>query len=118
MCHALLVIFIFGAAAALAGRVNLCGKGPAPGEPRAAMEKNAVTNHRVLLDAANGVVTNSMLAIGGHNYQTLTEGVNWLEGDSQYMVMKEWFRRQQRPIQTPTDQRIVRQAMIAGNSGQ
>lgn len=37
------------------------------------------------------IVTNSMLAAGGHNYQTLTRGENRKELGSQYEIVKNWM---------------------------
>lgn len=55
------------------------------------------------------VVTNSMLAQGGHNYQTLTKGDQQKEHDSQYEIIRRWFRENS-PMVTPPLGRI-RQAI-------
>ena len=65
-----------------------------------------VGDHRLQNDATYRVVTNSMLASGGHNQQTLKQGREVREHGSQYETIKEWFRHNS-PIRTPTLGRIV-----------
>lgn len=51
------------------------------------------------------VVTNSMLAGGGHNYRTLTKGGKRTEHGSQYEAIRRWFERNS-PVATPPAGRI------------
>lgn len=51
------------------------------------------------------VVTNSMLAGGGHNYQTLTMGENRAEHGSYYETIQRWFEKNS-PVATPPTGRI------------
>lgn len=53
------------------------------------------------------VATNSMLAAGGHNYQTLTRGRERAEGGSQYEVIRKWFGKNS-PVAPPAPGRIER----------
>ena len=56
------------------------------------------------------VVTNSMLAGGGHNYRTLTKGEKRAEHGSQYETIRQWFEKNS-PVATPTTGRIEKVAM-------
>jgi 2',3'-cyclic-nucleotide 2'-phosphodiesterase (5'-nucleotidase family) len=51
------------------------------------------------------VVTNSMLAGGGHNYRTLTKGEKRTEHGSPYEMIRGWFRKNS-PVATPPTGRI------------
>lgn len=51
------------------------------------------------------VVTNSMLAGGGHNYRTLTKGEKRTEHGSQYEMVRRWVGKNS-PVATPTPGRI------------
>ena len=51
------------------------------------------------------VVTNSMLAGGGHSYRTLTKGEKRTEHGSQYETIRQWFEKNS-PVATPTTGRI------------
>jgi len=51
------------------------------------------------------IVTNSMLAAGGHNYQTLTKGEKTKELGSQYELIRRWFTDHS-PVATPPLGRI------------
>ncbi len=53
------------------------------------------------------VATNSMLAAGGHNYQTLTKGRELAEQGSQYEAIRKWFRTNS-PVAAPEPGRIER----------
>lgn len=52
------------------------------------------------------VATNAMLAAGGHNYKTLTEGRGRAEHGSQYDMIRAWFKKNS-PVNTPKPGRIV-----------
>lgn len=56
------------------------------------------------------VVTNSMLAGGGHNYRTLTKGEQRAEHGSQYETIRRWFGKNS-PVATPPTGRIEKAAM-------
>lgn len=56
------------------------------------------------------VVTNSMLAGGGHNYRTLTKGEKRVEHGSQYETIRRWFEKNS-PVATPPPGRIEKSAM-------
>jgi 2',3'-cyclic-nucleotide 2'-phosphodiesterase (5'-nucleotidase family) len=45
-------------------------------------------------DRVYTVVTNAMLAEGGHNYRTFLEGLNKKEGKEVYAIVRTWFQRQ------------------------
>ncbi|MCE9562958.1 MAG: 5'-nucleotidase C-terminal domain-containing protein, partial [Planctomycetes bacterium] len=51
------------------------------------------------------VVTNTMLAGGGHNYRTLTKGTGKAEHGSQYEMIRAWFGKNS-PVTTPKLGRI------------
>jgi 5'-nucleotidase / UDP-sugar diphosphatase len=51
------------------------------------------------------VVTNTMLAGGGHNYKALTGGEKMVEHGSQYEAIRRWFARKG-AVTTPTPGRI------------
>ena len=53
------------------------------------------------------VVTNSMLAAGGHNYLTLTKGENRREVGSQYEIVKNWMTGHS-PVSPPPLGRIAK----------
>ncbi len=53
------------------------------------------------------VVTNSMLAAGGHNYQTFTKGKGRKELGSQYEMIRRWFADHS-PVVTPPIGRIAK----------
>ena len=55
------------------------------------------------------VVTNSMLAGGGHSYRTLTKGEKRTEHGSQYETIRQWFEKNS-PVATPTTGRIEKVA--------
>ena len=56
------------------------------------------------------VVTNSMLAGGGHNYRTLTKGENRVEHDSQFETIRRWVEKNS-PVATPKTGRIAKAIM-------
>ena len=56
------------------------------------------------------VVTNSMLAGGGHNYRTLTKGENRVEHDSQFETIRRWVEKNS-PVATPKTGRITKAIM-------
>ena len=56
------------------------------------------------------VVTNSMLAGGGHNYRTLTKGEKRAEHGSQYETIRRWFERNS-PVATPPAGRVSKATM-------
>jgi len=56
------------------------------------------------------VVTNSMLAGGGHNYRTLTKGEKRTEHGSQYETIRRWFEKNS-PVTTPPPGRIEKSAV-------
>ena len=56
------------------------------------------------------VVTNSLLAGGGHSYRTLTKGEKRTEHGSQYETIRRWFEKNS-PVATPTPGRIEKVAM-------
>ena len=56
------------------------------------------------------VVTNSMLAGGGHSYRTLTKGEKRTEHGSQYEAIRQWFEKNS-PVATPPAGRIEKTAM-------
>jgi 2',3'-cyclic-nucleotide 2'-phosphodiesterase (5'-nucleotidase family) len=60
--------------------------------------------------AEYAVVTNSMLAGGGHNYRTLTKGEERAEHGSQYKTVLRWFGKNS-PVAAPPRGRIARAAM-------
>jgi 5'-nucleotidase/UDP-sugar diphosphatase len=62
--------------------------------------------------AAYTIVTNSMLAAGGHNYQTLTKGENRTELGSQYEIVRNWITRHS-PVSSPPSGRITKMAKLA-----
>jgi 2',3'-cyclic-nucleotide 2'-phosphodiesterase (5'-nucleotidase family) len=51
------------------------------------------------------VVTNTMLARGGHNYREFRGGKDIIEGRSQYEVIRDWFGKHS-PIEVPPSGRI------------
>lgn len=51
------------------------------------------------------VVTNTMIAGGGHNYQTLTKGKKRVEHGSQYETIRRWFAKKD-SVATPSAGRI------------
>jgi 5'-nucleotidase/UDP-sugar diphosphatase len=53
------------------------------------------------------VATNTMMAGGGHNYQTLTKGEKRAEHDSQYETIRRWFAKQD-AVATPLAGRITK----------
>ena len=53
------------------------------------------------------VATNTMMAGGGHNYQTLTKGEKRVEHGSQYETISRWFTKNS-PVATPKPGRITR----------
>src|SRR5690606_4940216 len=55
------------------------------------------------------VVTNSMLAGGGHNQQVLGEGREQQEHGSQFQAIKAWFNRHS-PVRTPEPGRIEKES--------
>ena len=57
------------------------------------------------------VATNTMMAGGGHNYQTLTKGEKRVEHGSQYEMIREWIGRKD-SVATPSPGRIERAAKI------
>ena len=59
-------------------------------------------------DADYTVATNSMLAAGGHNQRTLTEGGKPAERGSQYDLIREWFGKNP-PVSAPKSGRIVKE---------
>ena len=64
-----------------------------------------IGDHRLKSEDSYRVVTNTMLASGGHNQQTLKQGRDVQEHGSQYETIKEWFRRHS-PIEAPKLGRI------------
>ncbi len=56
------------------------------------------------------VVTNTMMAGGGHNYRTLTKGQKQAEHGSQYETIRRWFEKNS-PVTTPPNGRIEKVAM-------
>ena len=56
------------------------------------------------------VVTNSMLAGGGHSDRTLTKGEKRTEHGSQYETIRQWFMKNS-PVATPPTGRIEKVAM-------
>lgn len=75
----------------------------APGERVMKVER---TEGKWKLDHLYRVVTNSMLAKGGHNQRTLLQGENVQEHGSQYEAIKLWII-QNSPIRTPRRGRIT-----------
>ncbi len=53
------------------------------------------------------VVTNAMMAGGGHNYQTLTKGETRVEHATQHEMVRDWVTKNS-PVTTPKPGRIVR----------
>jgi 5'-nucleotidase len=66
----------------------------------------SIGDRRLMSEASYRVVTNTMLASGGHNQQTLKQGTDIQKHDSQYEIIKEWIRRNS-PIETPKLGRIL-----------
>jgi len=62
------------------------------------------------LKATYTVVTNSMLAGGGHKYRTLTKGDQRVEHGSQYELIRDWFAKNS-PVATPPSGRSAKVAM-------
>lgn len=58
------------------------------------------------------VATNTMMAGGGHNYQTLTKAENRVEHGSQYEMIRRWIA-QKDAVATPPSGRIEKAAMIS-----
>lgn len=56
-------------------------------------------------DGDYSVVTNSLLAEGGHNYQAFLKGKNKVQHGSQYEAVKRWFKGHS-PVSTPPPGRI------------
>ena len=75
----------------------------APGERVIKVER---TEGKWELDHLYRVVTNSMLAKGGHNQRTLLQGGDVQEHGSQYEAIKLWIA-QNSPIRTPQPSRIT-----------
>ena len=73
-----------------------------------------IGDHRLENDATYRVVTNTMLASGGHNQQTLKQGREIREHGSQYETIKEWFRHNS-PIRTPKLGRILAETKAVGS---
>ena len=61
------------------------------------------------------VATNSMLAAGGHNYQTFREGKDVRERGIQYEMIRDWITAHS-PVSAPDDARIVRAAERSNQS--
>lgn len=57
------------------------------------------------------VATNTMMAGGGHNYQTLTKGEQRTEHGSQYEMIRQWISKPD-AVATPPSGRIEKAAMI------
>ena len=57
------------------------------------------------------VATNTMMAGGGHNYQTLTKGEKRAEHGSQYEMIRQWIATKE-SVATPAAGRIERAATI------
>jgi len=53
------------------------------------------------------VATNTMMAGGGHNYQTLTKGENRAEHGSQYEMIRRWIVKKD-AVATPPVGRIAK----------
>ena len=53
------------------------------------------------------VATNGMMAQGGHNYQTFTQGENRTNHGSQYETIRDWIQVHS-PVHTPPTDRIHR----------
>jgi 5'-nucleotidase/UDP-sugar diphosphatase len=58
------------------------------------------------------VVTNTMMAGGGHNYQTLTKGERRAEHGSQYEMIRRWIAKKD-AVTTPALGRIEKAAIIS-----
>ena len=76
-----------------------------------------ICDQRLKNDASYRVVTNSMLATGGHNQQTLTKARDVQEQGSQYDTIKEWFRRHS-SIETPKLGRMFAEKTAAQSNRQ
>jgi 5'-nucleotidase len=72
-----------------------------------------IGDRRLKNEATYRVVTNTMLASGGHNQQTLKRAKNLQEHGSQYETIKEWFRRHS-PIEAPKLGRILAEKNSVG----
>lgn len=60
------------------------------------------------------VATNSLLAHGGHHYETFAQGVRWQEGGSQFGIIKRNLERRG-IVTTPTEARLLGSEAVHSN---